>query len=66
MAQENHRLPGFSFNVEEWDAEEQAHKTLANLPHARTGPLRVRDCGRREAGVGRVWLRGSRRATVKQ
>jgi hypothetical protein len=37
MAQENHRLPGFSFNVEEWDAEEQTHKTLANLQHARTG-----------------------------
>jgi len=29
MAQENHWLPGFNFNVEEWDAEGQTYETLA-------------------------------------
>jgi hypothetical protein len=29
MAQENHWLPGFNFNVEEWDAEGQTCETLA-------------------------------------
>jgi hypothetical protein len=25
----DHWLPGFNFNVEEWDAEEKTHETLA-------------------------------------
>ena len=25
---ENHRLPGFNFNVEEWDAKGQTYETL--------------------------------------
>jgi len=29
MAHENHWLPGFNFNVEEWDATRQTYKTLA-------------------------------------
>ena len=29
MAQEDHWLPGFYFNVEEWDAEGQIYETLA-------------------------------------
>jgi hypothetical protein len=29
MAQEDHWLPGFNFNVEEWDAEGQNYETLA-------------------------------------
>jgi hypothetical protein len=29
MAYENHWLPGFNFNVEEWDAEGQTYETLA-------------------------------------
>jgi hypothetical protein len=29
MAQENHSLPGFNFNVEEWDGEGQTYETLA-------------------------------------
>jgi hypothetical protein len=29
MAQENHWLPGFHFNVEEWDAKGQTYETLA-------------------------------------
>ena len=29
MAQENHWLPGFNFNVEEWDATGQTYETLA-------------------------------------
>ena len=29
MAQENHWLPGFNFNVEEWDAEGLTYETLA-------------------------------------
>jgi hypothetical protein len=29
MAQENHWLPGFNFNVEEWDASAQTYETLA-------------------------------------
>jgi hypothetical protein len=29
MAQENHWLPGFNFNVEEWDAKGQTYETLA-------------------------------------
>jgi len=29
MAYENHWLPGFSFNVEEWDAKGETHETLA-------------------------------------
>jgi hypothetical protein len=29
MAQEDHWLPGFNFNVEEWDAEGQTYETLA-------------------------------------
>jgi len=28
MAYENHRLPGFNFNVEEWDAKGQTYETL--------------------------------------
>jgi hypothetical protein len=28
MAQENHWLPGFNFNVEEWDAKGQTYETL--------------------------------------
>jgi hypothetical protein len=29
MAYENHWLPGFNFNVEEWNAKGQAYETLA-------------------------------------
>jgi hypothetical protein len=29
MAYENHWLPGFNFNVEEWDASGQNYETLA-------------------------------------
>jgi hypothetical protein len=29
MAQEDHWLPGFNFNVEEWDAKGQSYETLA-------------------------------------
>jgi hypothetical protein len=29
MAQEDHGLPGFNFNVEEWDASGQTYETLA-------------------------------------
>jgi hypothetical protein len=29
MAQEDHWLPGFNFNVEEWDAAWQTYETLA-------------------------------------
>jgi hypothetical protein len=29
MAYENHWLPGFNFNVEEWDAKGQTYETLA-------------------------------------
>jgi hypothetical protein len=29
MPYENHWLPGFNFNVEEWDAERQTYETLA-------------------------------------
>ncbi len=29
MAQEDHWLPGFNFNVEEWDAKGQTYETLA-------------------------------------
>jgi hypothetical protein len=29
MAQENHWLPGFNFNVEEWDAKGETYETLA-------------------------------------
>jgi hypothetical protein len=29
MAQEDHWLPGFNFNVEEWDAKGQNYETLA-------------------------------------
>jgi hypothetical protein len=29
MAYENHWLPGFNFNVEEWDAEGRTYETLA-------------------------------------
>jgi hypothetical protein len=29
MAYENHWLPGFNFNVEEWDASGQTYETLA-------------------------------------
>jgi hypothetical protein len=38
MAYENHWLPGFNFNVEEWDAKGQTYETLAicrTLAHAR-------------------------------
>jgi len=39
MAYENHWLPGFNFNVEEWDAEGLHYETLAicrSLALART------------------------------
>ena len=29
MAYENHWLPGFNFNVEEWDAKGDTYETLA-------------------------------------
>jgi hypothetical protein len=29
MAQEDHWLPGFNWNVEEWDAKGQTYETLA-------------------------------------
>jgi hypothetical protein len=29
MAQENHWLSGFNFNVEEWDAKGETYETLA-------------------------------------
>jgi hypothetical protein len=29
MAQENHWLPGFNFNVEAWDAKGRSYETLA-------------------------------------
>jgi len=29
MAQEDHWLPGFNFNVEEWDAAGETYETLA-------------------------------------
>jgi len=29
MAYEDHRLPGFNFNVEEWDAKGDRYETLA-------------------------------------
>ena len=29
MAQEDHWLPGFNFNVEEWDAKGDTYETLA-------------------------------------
>jgi hypothetical protein len=32
MPQDDHWLPGFNFNVEEWDANKVA---LPNIPHAR-------------------------------
>ena len=38
MAYENHWLPGFNFNVEEWDAKGLHYETLAicrSLEHAR-------------------------------
>jgi hypothetical protein len=33
MAQEDHWLPGFNFNVEEWDAKGQICETLAICRH---------------------------------
>ena len=32
MAQEDHWLPRFNFNVEEWDAEGLHYETLTDLP----------------------------------
>jgi hypothetical protein len=37
MAYENHWLPGFNFNVEEWDAKGQTLRDAGDLPHARHG-----------------------------
>jgi hypothetical protein len=52
MAYENHWLPGFNFNVEEWDAKGQTYETLAICRSARLRPRRVR--GRGEARVARL------------
>jgi hypothetical protein len=49
MAQENHWLPGFNFNVEEWDAKGQTYGDAGDPPLARTGPRRIQGRGRREA-----------------
>jgi hypothetical protein len=35
MAYENHWLPGFNFNVEEWDAKGLHYETLAICRYAR-------------------------------
>jgi hypothetical protein len=32
MPQDDHWLPGFKFNVEEWDAKGQSYETLAICP----------------------------------
>jgi hypothetical protein len=40
MAYENHWLPGFNFNVEEW-FEGGPLRDAGDLPHARTGPRRL-------------------------
>jgi len=45
MAYENHWLPGFNFNVEEWDAKRQTYETLAIRRTPRPGPRSVRSCG---------------------
>jgi hypothetical protein len=41
MAYENHWLPGFNFNMEEWDAAGQTYETLAicRLLHWTKGQL---------------------------
>jgi hypothetical protein len=48
---EDHWLPGFNFNFEEW-SEGDRYETLAidarYQPHARSGPRRIRGCDRRE------------------
>jgi hypothetical protein len=43
MAYENHWLPGFNFNVEEWF--EGDSYVAGDLPHARSGSRRIRRCG---------------------
>jgi hypothetical protein len=50
MAQEDHWLPGFNFNVEEWDAKGQIYETLAICRHPRPSPRLVRS---RDRGEGR-------------
>jgi hypothetical protein len=49
---EDHWLPGFNFNFEEW-SEGDRYETLAidarYQPHARSGPRRIRGCDRPEA-----------------
>jgi hypothetical protein len=67
MAYENHWLPGFNFNVEEWDAEGQTYETLAictrspsPAPHS-TWRSRERSPGARAAGTALAdgWCRRS-------
>ena len=45
---QDHWLPGFNFNLEEWEAEGAALRDSGGLPLARPGPRRVRGRGRRE------------------
>jgi hypothetical protein len=39
-------VPGFNFNVEEWDAKGQTYETPAICRTARFGPRRLRGCDR--------------------
>jgi hypothetical protein len=39
---QDHGLPGFYFNVEEWDAKGQALRDPSDLPLARLGGCRTR------------------------
>jgi hypothetical protein len=49
--QGDHWLPGFNFNVEEWDPKGQNYETLAICRTAHHGPRRVRS--RNKGGVHR-------------
>jgi hypothetical protein len=64
MAQEDHWLPGFNFNVEEWDAKGQTYETLAicrTLALARA----VFEVAIKEKPAGRFMIR-SRTRVVKR
>jgi hypothetical protein len=61
MAQEDHWLPGFNFNVEEWDAKELHYETLAiyrTLALARAVfefAIEENPLADSLSGTGRVW-----------
>jgi hypothetical protein len=60
----DHWLPGFNFNVEEWDAKGQTYETLAicrTLAHARA----VFDVAIVEKPAGRFVIRSRTRAVIR-